>query len=116
MYPTRKVKNDAPVRVASKTLPHAGARTITATTSAQTRTVVMMIAGRSGVDLYAGAFSSRCSPAEPSEDMLVSPCYLATYETVAASARTRRGRTPRITRRPARLPKHERQRVGGRVH
>src|SRR5215210_5969992 len=71
MYPTRKAMNDAPVRVARKTLAQAGARTISATTNAQTRTVVMMIAGRSGVDLYAGAFSARCSSTEPSEDMLV---------------------------------------------
>src|ERR671916_1891087 len=73
MYPTRKARNDAPVRMARKTLAQAGTRTISATTNAQTRTVVMMIAGRSGVDLYAGAFSARCSPAEPSKDMLVSP-------------------------------------------
>src|ERR671921_781204 len=103
MYPIRKAKNDAPVRTARKTLAQAGTRTISATTNAQTRTVVMMIAGRSGVDLYAGAFSSRRSPAEPSEDMLVSPCLLATHRTVAASAQTRRGRTLGITRRPARL-------------
>src|ERR687893_2155858 len=97
MYPTRKAKNDPPVRMARKTLAQAGTRTISATTNAQTRTVVMMIAGRSGVDLSAGAFSSRCSPAEPSEDMLVSPCQLAAHKTVAAAAQTRRGRTLELT-------------------
>ena len=58
--------NDAPVRVARKTLAQAGTRTMSATTNAQTRTVVMMMAGRSGVDLYVGVFSARCSLAKPS--------------------------------------------------
>src|SRR5689334_15149667 len=71
MYPTRKARNDAPVRLARKAPAQAGARTITATTNAQTRTVVMIIVGRSAVDLYSGAFSARCSPTEPSEDMVV---------------------------------------------
>jgi hypothetical protein len=50
-YPPQKARNDAPVRTARKMLAQAGTRNISATTNAQTRTAVMMIAGRSGVDL-----------------------------------------------------------------